>query len=219
MFIPREPVLQNQFCQFAESSNTGGVGGVLAYAGSVCYMLSTADNNDAIVKIYSSEPTDADERIPFGFLMQKVKAGYHQVHPPGFFMPGDLGSSDVVAQPKYNSSGVIAGTKTAPVGVAHLGIWDTVHYMVKYAGTLGAATVTTGEHMKPGQRLYVCDDSGGGTTGTSKITNQSAANSSYGTFTNVTTVVARVLKGGSAAQCQANINNTTLFPVRVKLLV
>ena len=31
--------------------------------------------------------------------------------------------------------------------------------------------------------------------------------------------VARVLKGASVAKCQANIDNTTLYPIRVKLLV
>src|SRR5574343_1405410 len=100
MFIPRHPVVQNQFCQFAaQTTVSGGVGGVLAYAGSACYMDDS--QNDSVVKIYV---VDESTKPPFGFLMQKVKAGYHSIHPPGFYMPGDLGSSDVIAQPSYSST-------------------------------------------------------------------------------------------------------------------
>jgi hypothetical protein len=199
MFIPRHPVVENQFCQFAETTTSGGVGGVLAYAGAVCYLVHAAAQQEAIVNIYgSSAPTDSGgQRTPFGFLMQKVKSGYHQVHPTGYYMPGDLGSSDVIAQPKFNSSGQITGTKTAPVGVAHLGIWDTVYYTVDTAGA---------DYMHPGELLYVAN------SGDSKVTNGTA-------LTNVATAVARVVKGANAAQCQANINNTTLYPIRIKLLI
>ena len=38
MFNPRHPMIENQFCKFAETSTTTGVGGVLAYSGSVCYL-------------------------------------------------------------------------------------------------------------------------------------------------------------------------------------
>ena len=197
MFIPRHPVVENQFCQFAETSISGGVGGVLAYAGSVCYLVNSAAQQEAIVNIYGTvAPSNGMERIPFGFLMQKVKTGYHQVHPTGYYMPGDLGSSDVVAQPKFNANGQITGTKTAPVGVAHLGIWDTVHYTVDAVGT---------DAMKPGEFLFVA-------SADSKLTNGTA-------LTNVTTQTARVVKGANAAQCQANINNTTLYPIRIKLLI
>jgi hypothetical protein len=36
MFIPRHPVIEDQFCSYATQSGTGaaGVGGVIAYAGS-----------------------------------------------------------------------------------------------------------------------------------------------------------------------------------------
>ena len=198
MFIPRHPVVEDQYCQFNESSTTTGVGGVLAYAGAVCYLVNDATYQDAIVNIYGAvAPTNTEERIPFGFLMQKVKTGYHQVHPSGFYMPGDLGSSDVIAQPKYNAAGQVSGTKTAPVGVAHLGIWDTVHYETDTPAT---------DIMDPGNLLYVADD------GTSKVTNGTA-------LTNVTTIVARVVKGASAAQSAANQANTTLYPIRIKLLV
>lgn len=222
MFIPRHPVVENQFCQFNETSSTGGVGGVLAYAGAVCYLVSTATNQDAVVDIYTGpQPSDAEERIAFGFLMQKVKTGYHQVHPQGFYMPGDLGSSDVIAQPKFNSNGVLSGTKFAPVGVAHLGIWDTVHYMVEYTGGDPADGTATGvSPMLPGQRLYVCDNSGGVSgAGDSRVTNVSTTNNSFGTFANVTAAVARVVKGAASAQTTANINNTTLYPIRIKLLI
>lgn len=221
MFIPRQSVVEDQFCQYKETSNTTGYGSVIAYAGAVCYLVEDSTNQAALVSIYEgAEPSDADERIPDGFLMQKVKCGYHTVHPVGYYMPGDLGSSDVIAQPKY-SGGNIAGTNTAPVGVANLGIWDTDHYMVKYSGTLGTnGTVTDGDHMKPGQKLVVCDNSAGvAGAGTSRVTNHDTGQTSYGRFTNVTTTVARVVEGASAGQCAANLNNTTLFAIRIRLLI
>lgn len=201
MFIPRHPVVENQFCQFAETSTSTGVGAVLAYAGAVCYLVNDAANQDAIVNLYNDTDTyTSPENLPFGFLMQKVKTGYHQVHPAGFYMPGDLGSSDVIAQPTYNASGQISGTKTAPVGVAHLGIWDTVHYNVDTAGT---------DIMKPGDVLYVDK-----TNDECKVNNNNA-----NIPTGVSTSVGRVVKGASAAQVEANIDNTTLYPIRIKLLV
>ena len=145
MFIPRHPVVENQFCSYGAVTSTAaatGIGGVIAYAGSVVYLDSTADNEEAVVFKMASGKT------PFGFLMQKVKTGYHQVHPTGFFMPGDLGSSDVIAQPSYNSSGAINGTKAVPVGIAHLGIYDTVHY---------TSESETGA-LLPGETLYAAKD-------------------------------------------------------------
>ena len=201
MFVPRHPVVENQFCQFNETDTSTGVGGVLAYAGAVCYLVNAAANQDAIVYLYDDSTTStAPENVPFGFLMQKVKTGYHQVHPAGFYMPGDLGSSDVIAQPKYNASGQISGTKYAPVGVAHLGIWDTVHYNVETKGT---------SIMKPGDILYPDKTGSAG-----KIAN-TTANLPDG----VTASVARVVKGAGAAQVEATIDNTTLYPIRIKLLV
>ena len=205
MFIPRHPVVENQFCQFTTTSGTGGIGGVLAYAGAVCYLVHMATNQDAIVNIYGATAPDhaGDQRDPFGFLMQKVKSGYHNVHPTGFMMPGDLGSSDVIAQPSYSTAGVINGTKEAPIGVAHLGIWDTIHYTVATAGT---------HYFHPGEILDVAAAGANAWTG-GRVTHDNNNMSA------VTAHVAKVVKGASAAQVQANINNTTLYPIRIKLLI
>ena len=207
MFIPRHPVVENQFCSFAESNSFGsaGVGGVVAYAGSVVYLDPASTNEEAMVKIMASGVTET----PFGFIMQKVKVGYHQVHPTGYYMPGDLGSSDVIAQPLYNSSGAIVGHKSVPVGVAHLGIFDTVHYICEASG----GTVST--KMTPGQSLYAASFQ-------ARVTNNSStaadATGDTGAAAN-STVVARVVKGASVAKCQANVDNVTLYPIRIKLLV
>ncbi len=208
MFIPRHPVVENQFCSYASQTATAaaGIGGVIAYAGSVVYLDPAATNQEPIVKKFTFDTRAAG--TPFGFLMQKVKTGYHQVHPAGFYMPGDLGSSDVIAQPSYTGAGVINGTKAVPVGVAHLGIWDTVHYTTKG----GAAAATA---MLPGDSLYAAVDD-------AKVTNSDTvtdgADDVAGEYANAT-VVARVVKGASAAKASANINNTTLYPIRIKLLI
>jgi len=218
MFTPRHPVIENQFCSYAENTSFGaaGVGGVICYAGAALYLLEAAANEEPMVKRYnlsSDEPTDTDERVPFGFAEQKVKVGYHQVHPAGFMMPGDLGSSDVIVQPHYNSTGTIDGHKSAPLAVAHLGIWDTVHYRCKHA----SGTVTDGDHMKPGQMLYVAANAGGAVTNYNSASGDDFDKGER--LTNITTIVARVLKGASAAKCSANIGNTTLYPIRIKLLI
>jgi len=207
MFIPRHPVVENQFCSYGENNSygAGGVGAVVAYAGSVVYLDPAATNQEAMVFKMAVGVTQK----PFGFAMQKVKVGYHQVHPTGFMMPGDLGSSDVIAQPLYSAAGVITGHKAAPLGVAHNGIWDTVHYTSTgaEAGTISAALV-------PGQDLYAATDE-------AKVTND---NSGTGTGTDkedsvTQNIVARVVKGASIAKVQANTDNTTLYPIRIKLLV
>ena len=211
MFIPRHPVVENQFCSYGAQQVTGsaGVGGVVAYAGSVVGLLSSATNQEPVVyKMAFGVSID-----PFGFLMQKVKTGYHQVHPTGYFMPGDFGSSDVLAQPDYNTNGTIRGTKAVPVGVAHLGIWDTVHYTS--AGGAAAATELT-----PGQALYPAADSAKVTNSTvnSDGTDIAGERARVGGATDPAQV-AIVVKGASAAKASANINNTTLYPIRMKILV
>ena len=193
MFIPRHPVVENQFCQFAATTISGGTGNVLAYAGSACYLDTS--QNEATVKIYAAN----ENRQCFGFLMQNVKNGYHSLHPSGFMMPGDLGSSDVIAQPSYDSNGIITGSKAAPVGVAHMGIWDTIHY---YGS--GALAAGTAMFVRQSSLSELCD---------------SGATQNTQTNTALTGVLAYVLKGASAAQVTANNNNTTLYPIRVKLMV
>jgi hypothetical protein len=209
MFIPRHPVVENQFCSYGAQTGTGsaGVGGVVAYAGSVVGLLSSATNQEPVVyKMAYGVSMD-----PFGFLMQKVKTGYHQVHPTGYFMPGDFGSSDVLAQPDYNTAGAIIGTKAVPVGVAHLGIWDTVHY-TSLGGAASAAA------LLPSQALYPAADSAKVTNSTVGADGSDAAGERV-IGTGTATQVAIVVKGASAAKASANINNTTLYPIRIKLLV
>ena len=219
MFIPRHPVVENQFCVYGDQDATGtaGVGGVVAYAGACVYLYITAANQEAVV--YKIAHTVSEE--VFGLLMQKVKTGYHQVHPTGFSMPGDLGSSDVIAQPNYDANGAILGTKEAPVGVAHYGIWDTVHYTGKktYSGSWpsGTSTIDATIKMTPGRALYAAADEG-------KLTNSDAdSNASndveYGKKVGSLAQVAICMKGASDAKAVANIDNTTLYPIRVKLIV
>lgn len=214
MFIPRHPVVENQFCSYASQTGSGaaGIGGVIAYAGTVVYLDSAAANEEPMVKKMAY---DATGFTPFGFLMQKVKTGYHQVHPAGFYMPGDLGSSDVIAQPLYNASGTITGTKAAPVGVAHLGIWDTVHYTAAGSGGDADTATTPSAAVLPGQALYAAQDEG-------KVTNSTSDAGSAAVYDGErvsTTVVGRVVKGASVAKATANIANTTLYPIRIKLLI
>ncbi len=213
MFIPRHPVVENQFCSYTTSSGgTTGAGGVIAYAGSVVKLNSGATNQESEI---SKMIYDDSSEIPFGFLMQKVKEGYHSVHPTGFYMPGDLGSSDVIAQPTYSTAGAISGVKPSPAGVAHLGIWDTVHYTALGSGS-GASSFVPSAAILPGAALYAANDE-------AKVTNTSnpandATDLSTGDCVN-TTVVARVVKGASIAKATANIANTTLYPIRIKLLI
>ena len=211
MFIPRHPVIENQFCQYAASSEATGVGGVVCYAGSVVYLDPDAANQESIVKKMAH---DCGQE-PFGFSMQKVKTGYHQVHPAGFSMPGDLGSSDIIAQPSYDGTGNIDGTKAVPVGVAHLGIWDTVHYTCKMA----VSDIAPGDEMTPGDTLYAASDEAKVTNNADNGSTDVPADDKANGARVSADVVAKVLKGASEAKCQANFNNTTLYPIRVKLMV
>ena len=211
MFIPRHSVVADQFCSYAENADFGdsGAGNVVAYAGSVVYLDPTADNEESMVKKMDMDDTSLRSEIPFGFIMQKVKVGYHAVHPTGFYMPGDLGSSDVIANPLYNPSGNIAGHKSAPVGVAHLGIYDTAHYQCVLDGD-GVVT----SKMTPGQTLYAAANE-------ARVTNSAVDGNGTDTLGErcSDTAVARVMKGASVAKCQANTDNVALTPIRIKLLV
>jgi hypothetical protein len=220
MFIPRHPVVENQFCSYtAQATDATGVGGVLCYAGAVVYLQGDSTNQEAIVEGYDRHSTlgtlATSELTPFGFSMQKVKSGYHQVHPAGFMMPGDLGSSDVIAQPAY-TSGSIAGTKEAPLGVAHLGIWDTVHYTSEFTGTKANGTAVCAA-INPGDMFLVANFLDSMITNSANASGDDTIDGQY--LNTITTNVARAVKGVSAAKCSANVNNTTLYPIRIKLLI
>lgn len=206
MFIPRHSVVENQFCKYGSTSVTTGFGGVIAYAGSVVYLDPSKDESE-VLKMAHGVTSD-----PFGFLMQKVKTGYHAVHPVGFVMPGDLGSSDAIAPPTYSGAGAINGTGSVPVGVAHLGIYDTVHYTCKQSTTINV--VDTADRPLNGQLFYPAADNG-------KITNSTTA--SDGTDSNgercSSIAVAKVIKGVSAAKATSTVAGNTQFAIRIKLLV
>lgn len=210
MFIPRQPVVENQFCKFGGTSTSTGIGASLCEAGAVLYLDEDAAGQDAIVKRFTTFALDAS-KVPFGLSMQRVKTGYHNVMPTGATLPGDLGSSDVIAQPMYDASGNINGTAPAPLGVAHLGIWDTTFYTCENS----AKVVSNGNHMKPGQSLYPVANNNG------RVTNHgnTASDDTLDYQRINTTVVAKVVVGASAGQCTANISNSTLYPIRIKLLV
>ncbi len=219
MFIPRHPVVENQFCKYASQTGTGsdGVGGVIAYAGSVLYLKNDATNEESEVLRYNLRSEyltfindKLSQQTPFGFSMQKVKTGYHQVHPTGFMLPGDLGSSDVIAQALYDgATGAITGTKEVPVGVAHNGIWDTCHYTVE--GT---------DAVLPGDFLYVAANSQGRITNSStESENDDDSGQRMANAAHTSVTVARVLRGVSSAKAAANKANTVLYPIRIKLMI
>jgi hypothetical protein len=149
MFIPRHPVTENQFCSYTSisgASATDGIGGTIADAGAVVYISGW----DSINGRSMVEMVTASGQAPYGFLGQKVKMGYHDVHPYYWQKREDFGSSDAIANPwLYN--GVQIGTKATPVMVAHDGgIWDTTHY-----------DLTMGQAVNAGDNLYVSSNGGG----------------------------------------------------------
>ncbi|MBD3260365.1 MAG: hypothetical protein GF334_01585 [Candidatus Altiarchaeales archaeon] len=106
VFIPRDPVVQNQFLVHDSSKGTTATAG-------------------AAVSLSASEKVETvsgSNTKPYGFLMQNVKAE-SSAHPTGFQLPGDLGSSDAFTGD--------------PVGVAHLGLYDTTHYDTTQTYTAG----------------------------------------------------------------------------------
>ena len=106
VFIPRDPVMQNQFLVHDSSlGTTATAGAVVALSGDELVTVVTGTN-----------------RLPYGFLMQNVKAE-SSAHPTGFKLPGDLGSSDAFTGD--------------PVAVAHLGLYDTTHYNTATTYTAG----------------------------------------------------------------------------------
>ena len=97
VFIPRHPVIQNQFLVHDSAVST------TATAGCVVYL----SGSEKVACVTGTNTT------PYGFLLQNVKAE-SAAHPTGFRLPGDLGSSDAFTGD--------------PVGVAHLGVYDTTNY-------------------------------------------------------------------------------------------
>lgn len=102
VFIPRDPVVQNQFLVHDTSQGLG-----TETAGCVVWL-----SGDQLVACVSGS-TSGNTNKPYGFLMQNVKAE-SSAHPTGFRLPGDLGSSDAFTGD--------------PVAVAHLGLYDTTFY-------------------------------------------------------------------------------------------
>ncbi len=114
VFIPRDPVSQNQFLTHDSTwANTATAGAVVHLSG------------DQLVS-----PVSGTATYPYGFLMQNVKAE-SSAHPTGFRLPGDLGSSDAFTGD--------------PVGVAHLGIYDTTHYETSTTYTAGDSLTTAAD--------------------------------------------------------------------------
>lgn len=110
VFIPRDPVSQNQFLVHDTSKGDG-----TESAGCVVYL-----SGDQLVACVSGSVGSGQR--PYGFLMQNVKAE-SSAHPTGFRLPGDLGSSDAFSGD--------------PVAVAHLGIYDTTYYNTATTYTAG----------------------------------------------------------------------------------
>jgi hypothetical protein len=168
--------------------------------------------------------TGSSTTIVFGLLMQKVKTGYHEVHPAGYILKQDFGSSDAIAQAKYNASGNIDGTQKVPVGVAHDGgIWDTTHY----TSDNGTPTVVGNfAAVEAGDKLYV-QKGGAGTWNGGLLTNivgQAHTEALYpvvGSAAGATSdgIAALVIKGVNAAKAFSTFSNQTLYPIRIKLLV
>ena len=189
MFIPRDPVNEDMFCQYIATTASGGTGDFIAYAGAVVHIVDSGGDGGSDTETYIKASTAGDENH-FGFLEQSIKTGYHSIHPAGYILDQDMGMSHVVAQPTFApGTRNVNGTKATPVAVAHLGIWETTHY--DNSGAINSAAT-----------LYVKDNSGG------KL--QTASN---------TNQVAWCMKGVSATQASKNVLGTTLYPIRIKLLI
>lgn len=120
VFIPRDPVLQNQYLVHDTSKGDG-----TESAGAVVYL-----SGNQLVAVVSGVGN-----TPYGFLMQNVKAE-SSAHPTGFRLPGDLGSSDAFSGD--------------PVAVAHLGIYDTTYYDTTATYTAGSKLgVTSAGRVTP----------------------------------------------------------------------
>lgn len=225
MFIPRQPVVDNQFCEFAaQTADKTGVGGALAYAGAAVFIGEPGDAGvDPYLYVFDSSYPSSGQKHVFGLMMQKVKTGYHEVHPAGWMKRTDFGMSDVIAQPAYDSSGNISGTQPAPVGVAHCGgIWDTTHYDSRTA-------VSTWAAINAGDLLNVTYNEDGrltnfDTVGTDvwSVHGEALApmfDAFDGTGQASVQAVGIVIKGVSAAKAESTHSGQTMYPIRFKLLV
>ena len=224
MFIPRQPVVDNQFCEYVETSTTGGVGAAIAHAGAAVYLAGfeytgTNTAQEALVKVFATSAPDGAQKLVFGLLMQKIKTGYHEVHPAGWLKGSDFGSSDAHAQPRYDTSGNIAGTQKVPVGVAHDGgIWDTTHYV---GGTDGSGAVEAGDYLwvtanKDGRLI---NSTGGAADLAPHADALYPAVDDYALGGSVAAAAAVVIKGVSAAKATSTYASQTLYAIRIKLLV
>ena len=190
MFIPRDPVNEDMFCQYVATTASGGTGDFIAYAGAVVHIVpGSAGGSDTDTYIKASA-TGAETH--FGFMEQSIKTGYHSIHPAGYILDQDMGMSHVVAQPTFApGTRNVNGTKATPVAVAHLGIWETTHY-------------DNGAAIKSADALYVKASSGG------KLKTTADGGGSQ---------VAWCMKGVTATQASKNVAGTTLYPIRIKLLI
>lgn len=198
MFIPRDPVNENMFCQYDETDTTTGAGAWVANAGAVVYIAGPAGNDPAnyasrstLVKVITASGTE-----PFGFLEQSIKVGYHDVHPAGYILDKDFGMSHVVAKPRF-AAGTrnVNGTKATPVAVAHLGIWETTHYFADDS------------EISAGAKMYVKEDD----EGRMQVGSANAVGNS--------TQVAVCMTGVSAARAVSHDLGNTLWAIRIKLLI
>ena len=182
MFIPRDPVNENMFCQYKATTSSGGTGDFIAYAGAVVHIKTGSPDT----YVETSEAT-ADKH--FGFLEQTIKTGYHAIHPAGYILDKDFGMSHVVAKPTFAAgTRTVNGTQATPVAVAHLGIWETTHY------DDGAVNAGAAMYVKASTGGKICDSDND-------------------------TQVAWCVKGVTAGQAAKNVAGTTLYPLRIKLLI
>ena len=197
MFIPRDPVNENMFCQYDETSTATGCGAWVAYAGAVVSITGPAGNDPANYVSRSTlvKTCTASGVTPFGFLEQAIKVGYHDIHPAGYILDKDFGMSHVVAKPRF-AAGTrnVNGTKATPVAVAHLGIWETTHYFAN------------GSQINAGVPMYVRFNDDG------KLQVSAVGVCSA-------TQVAVCMTGVSAARAVAHDAGTTLWSIRLKLLI
>ena len=163
VFIPRDPVVQNQFLVHDSTQ--------VATATAGCVVFLSGDEKVTCVSGIVTE-------FPYGFLMQNVKAE-SSAHPTGFRLPGDLGSSDAFTGD--------------PVGVAHLGIYDTTYY------NTNETSYSAGDHLSV--------DSSGKVTKTDGAVN----------FTNWSTELADVVAVAQNSLTTAEI--AAGAQLRIKLLI